>query len=175
MVHISSLGTRWKVLSGKCLGTWNLVSSGNKPLAGPLTRYVKLRVAHVPGMSGTISPAADFKENRYLAIPTCITARAWRTCRDACRDRLHAVAGKTFLAFPAHAHPQFNVSGKRPMGQSYPGSLSPYGARGLQWIKSGTEMVLSFIFDTHQIDTSSNTLAMTTPVISPRILFTLSH
>ena len=22
-----------------------------------------------------------------LAIPTCITAHAWRTCRDACRDR----------------------------------------------------------------------------------------
>ena len=31
---------------------------------GPLTRYVKLRVAHAPGMPGTISPAADFKGNR---------------------------------------------------------------------------------------------------------------
>ena len=27
-----------------------------------------------------------------LAIPTCITARASRTCRDACRDRLLAVS-----------------------------------------------------------------------------------
>ena len=80
---------------------------------GPLARYVKLRVAHAPGMPGTFSPAADFKENRLLAIPACITARAWRTCRDACRDRLHAVTGKTFPAFPAHAHPQFYVSGKR--------------------------------------------------------------
>ena len=35
--------------------------------------------------------------------------RAWRTCLDACRDRLPAVA------FPVHAHPQFYVSGKRPM------------------------------------------------------------
>ena len=84
---------------------------------GPLTRYVKLQVAHAPGMPGTFSPAADFKENRLLAIPACITARAWRTCRDACRDRLHAVTGKTFPAFPAHAHPQFYVSGKRPMEQ----------------------------------------------------------
>ena len=83
---------------------------------GPLTRYVKLQVAHAPGMPGTFSPAADFKENRLLAIPACITARAWRTCRDACRDRLHAVTGKTFPAFPAHAHPQFYVSGKRPIG-----------------------------------------------------------
>ena len=44
-----------------------------------------------------------------LAIPICITARAWRTCRDACRDRwlavsLKSVAGKTFPAFPAHTH-----------------------------------------------------------------------
>ena len=82
---------------------------------GPLTRYVKLQVAHAPGMPGTFSPAADFKENRLLAIPACITASASRTCRDACRDRLHAVTGKTFPAFPAHAHPQFYVSGKRPM------------------------------------------------------------
>ena len=82
---------------------------------GPLTRYVKLQVVHAPGMPGTFSPAADFKENRLLAIPACITARAWRTCRDACRDRLHAVTGKTFPAFAAHAHPQFYVSGKRPI------------------------------------------------------------
>ena len=31
---------------------------------GPLARYVKLRVAHAPGMPGTFSPAADFKGNR---------------------------------------------------------------------------------------------------------------
>ena len=74
-----------------------------------------MQVAHAPGMPGTFSPAADFKENRLLTISACITARAWRTCRDACRDRLHAVTGKTFPAFPAHAHPQFYVSGKRPM------------------------------------------------------------
>ena len=60
-------------------------------------------------------PAANFKANRYLAIPACTTARAWRTCRDACRDRLPAVTGKTF---PAHAHPQFCVSGKRPIGSA---------------------------------------------------------
>ena len=48
---------------------------------GPLARYVKLRVAHAPGMPGT------FSRYRGLAFPTCITARAWRTCRGACRDR----------------------------------------------------------------------------------------
>ena len=30
--------------------------------------------------------------HRGLAIPTCITARAWRTCRDACRDHYLADA-----------------------------------------------------------------------------------
>ena len=53
---------------------------------GPLARYVKFQVAHAPGMPGTTSPPTDFKGNRELAIPTCITARASRTCRDACRD-----------------------------------------------------------------------------------------
>ena len=82
---------------------------------GPLTRYAKLQVAHAPGMPGTFTPAADFEGNCFLAIPACITARALRTCRDACRDRLPAATGKTFPAFPAHAHPQFCVPGKRSM------------------------------------------------------------
>ena len=37
--------------------------------------------------AGNVFPATDFKGNRELAIPACITARASRTCRDACRDR----------------------------------------------------------------------------------------
>ena len=28
-----------------------------------------------------------FPRHRRLVIPTCIMARAWRTCRDACQDR----------------------------------------------------------------------------------------
>ena len=52
-----------------------------------------------------------FPRDRGLAIPTCITARACRTCRDACRDKLTSGfswswwRGKTFPAFPAHAQP----------------------------------------------------------------------
>ena len=77
--------------------TWNCHWSLEK---GPLTRYVKLRVAHAPGMRGTFSPPLTSKET---AISACITERASRTCRDACRDRLPAVAVKTFPSFPAHA------------------------------------------------------------------------
>ena len=76
---------------------------------GSLARYVKLRVAHATVMPGT------FPRHRGLAFPTCTTARAWCTCRDA-RAVMHAgianwqyslksVAGKTFPAFPAHAQP----------------------------------------------------------------------
>ena len=53
---------------------------------GPLDRYVKFQVAHAPGMPGT------FPRHRRLVIPTCIMARASRTCRDACRDRLLVVS-----------------------------------------------------------------------------------
>ena len=57
------------------------------------------------GNAGNVFPATDFKGNRLLAIPVCITARTSHTCRDACRVRKPAVAGKTFPAFPAHAQP----------------------------------------------------------------------
>ena len=48
------------------VGWWVVV---NLIMYGPLTRYVKLRVAHVLGMPGMFSPPS------------------WRTCHDACRDR----------------------------------------------------------------------------------------
>ena len=63
-----------------------------------------------------------FPGHRGLAIPTCITARASRTCRDACRDRWLAVS---FEVSSRHSrcmrNPQFCVSGKRPIhnGISY--------------------------------------------------------
>ena len=99
---------------------------------GPLTRYVTLRVAHAPGMPGTFSPTADVKGNRKLAIPACITARASHTCHDACRDCLPALAGKTFPAFPAHAHPQFYLSRKRPIEE---GHFHPHASSEIRtWI-----------------------------------------
>ena len=40
-----------------------------------------------------------------VSDPGMPTARGSRTCRDACRDHVGAVAGKTFPAFPANAQP----------------------------------------------------------------------
>ena len=58
---------------------------------------------------------------RFPPPPISKETDSWRSrhasrhVRDACRDRSPAVMGKTFPAFPAHVHPQFYVSGKRPM------------------------------------------------------------
>ena len=57
------------------------------------------------GNAGNVFPVTDCEGNRGITIPACITARASRTCRGACRDRYSAVARKTFPAFPAHAQP----------------------------------------------------------------------
>ena len=67
------------------------------------------------GNAGNVFPATDFKRNRLLAIPACITARASRTCRDSCPDRKPAVAGKRSRHSRRMRNLQFYVSGKRPM------------------------------------------------------------
>ena len=72
---------------------------------GPLTRCVKLRVAHAPGMPG-------FPRHCGLAIPTWHASRHARHTRAVMhagianyRLPLKSVAAKTFPAFPAHAQP----------------------------------------------------------------------
>ena len=72
---------------------------------GLITRYVKLRVAHAPGMPGTLFPPPTSKE-----IANWRSRHASRHVRHA-RAVMHVgiakprVAGKTFPAFPAHAQP----------------------------------------------------------------------
>ena len=65
------------------------------------------------GYAGNVFPTTDFKGNRQLAIPACITARTWRTRHDACRDRQLAVEGKRSRHSWRMRNPQFYVSGKR--------------------------------------------------------------
>ena len=82
---------------------------------GPLARYVKLRVRM------RRECRERFPRHRRWAIPTCITARASRTCRDACRDRQLSVSfeigggGKRSQHSRRMRNLQFYVSGKRPM------------------------------------------------------------
>ena len=60
-----------------------------------------------------------FPRHRGLAIPICITTRAWRTCHDACRDLLTGGflwsrwRGKGSRHSRRMRSPQFYVSGKQ--------------------------------------------------------------
>ena len=84
---------------------------------GPLARYVKLRVRMRRECQ------ERFPRHRRWAIPTCITARASRTCRNACRDRQLSVSfeigggGKRSRHSRRMRNLQFYVSGKRPIEQ----------------------------------------------------------
>ena len=75
--------------------------SGN----GPLTRYVKLRVVHAPGMPGSFS-SPPWVSDPDMHHGTCVTHVTW--CMPVSLTSvflLKSVAGKTFPAFPAHAQP----------------------------------------------------------------------
>ena len=62
-----------------------------------------------------------YPRHRGLAIPTSITARAWLTCCDACRDRqltvsFEVLGGENIPGIPgAYKNLQFYVSGNKPM------------------------------------------------------------
>ena len=87
------------------------MGSGN----GPLTRYVKLRVVHAPGMPGTFSPSPNSKGTDN------------KRSRNASRHVRHARAvmqvgianpwwrGKRSRHSRCMRNPQFYISGKRPM------------------------------------------------------------
>ena len=57
------------------------------PRCGGAYQIRKIVGCACTGNAGNVFTATDFKGNRWLAIPACITARASRTCPDACRDR----------------------------------------------------------------------------------------
>ena len=61
-----------------CIYQWHI---GEVLIHGPLARYAKLWVRMRQECR------ERFPRHRRWAIPPCITARASRTCRDACRNR----------------------------------------------------------------------------------------
>ena len=70
----------WKILQWRRVSVMTSAITTN-PMHGPLARYAKLRVRM------RRECRERFPRHRGWAIPTCITARASRTCRDAFRDR----------------------------------------------------------------------------------------
>ena len=99
-------------------------SSGRQ--RGPLTRYVKLRVVHAPGMPGTFSPPPTSKEtaskrsrhaSRHVRVARAvmhvgIANPRWRGKCSRYSWRMH--------------NPQFCVSGKRPIPSAPLWLSAPY-------------------------------------------------
>ena len=82
---------------------------------GPLARYIKLRVAHVPGMPGTFSPPSRVNDS-HMHHGTCVTHVPW--CMPGSPTSVFLWSrwrGKRSRHSPHMRNPQFYVSGKRPM------------------------------------------------------------
>ena len=95
-------------IHGEMCGVWHVMISWY----GPLVRYVKLRVAHAPGMSVTFSQPPRVSDPD-MHHGTCVTHVPW--CVPGSRYAFKSIAGK----LPQHSRrmrsPQLYISCKRPM------------------------------------------------------------
>ena len=83
---------------------------------GPLARYVKFRVAHAPGMPGTFSPPLRVSDPD-MHHGTCVTHVPLCMPGSLTSDFLwYWWRGKRSRHSRRMRKPQFDVSGKRPMG-----------------------------------------------------------
>ena len=82
---------------------------------GPLTRYVKMRVAHAPGMPGTFSPSPRGSDPD-MHHGTCVTHVPWCMSGSLTGDFLwNRWRGKRSRHSRRMRNPQFYLSGKRPI------------------------------------------------------------
>ena len=129
------------------------------------------------GNAGNILPRHRFQKKPLVSDPgmhhgTCVTHVPWcmsgsLTCGD----------GETFPAFPAHAHPQFCVSGKRPMAlhclqQSWLSLLTysyvsrPHCSLWTEENRSGNPPLLLTCFPTSDFSSQRARLTFSYPLIS---------
>ena len=82
---------------------------------GPLTRYVKLRVAHAPGMPGTFSPPPRISDPD-MHHGTCVKHVPWCIPGSLTRGFLWSRGREKRTRHSRRVrNPQFYVSSKRPM------------------------------------------------------------
>ena len=97
--HFGSPGRHWYLTERKVVGIWL-----HECYHGPLNRYVKLRVMHVPGMPGTLSPSPRVGDPD-MHHGTCATHEPWCMPGSLTSGFIWSRwREKTFTAFPAHAH-----------------------------------------------------------------------
>ena len=90
---------------------------------GPLARYIKLRVAHAPGMPGTFSPPPRVSDS-IMHHGTCVTHVPWCITGSLTSDfQGNRWRGKRSRPSRRMRNPQFYVSGKRPIGKISPNTL----------------------------------------------------
>ena len=105
-----------------------------QPGHGRFARYVKLRVAHVPGMLGMFSPSPR-DSNPDMHHDTCVTHVPWDLPGTLTSGFLWSRwQGKRSQHSRRMRNPQFYVSGKRPMSSWYSGICSlNVGCSGGHW------------------------------------------
>ena len=110
---------------------------------GPLSRYVKLLVAHAPGMPGTFSPPPRVSDPG-MHHGTCVTHVPWCTPRSLTKGFLRCRwRGKRSRHFRRMRNPQLYISGKRPIGKYYSsGSIHATKMPSSAW---GTRFVTTII------------------------------
>ena len=114
---------------------------------GPLTRYVKMWVAHAPGMPGTFSPAPRVS-GPDMHHGTCVTHVPWCMSGSLTSGFLWSRwRGKRSGHSRRMRNLQFYVSGKRPMGRPgcipypiFPGQVKPLVAQ----VDSGKVLIYFF-------------------------------
>ena len=115
MIHIQFIWNVFECVSYLSCG--NIWASSKKPgISNPWASY---QIRKIAGCACARNAGNVFPAHRGLAIATCITARAWRTCRDACRDRQLAVS--------------FEVSG----GGNVPGIPGAFTTRNFTYLVRG--------------------------------------
>ena len=82
---------------------------------GPLARYVKLRIAHAPGMPGTFSPATAGQRSRYASRHVRHARAVMHVGIASQQFPLKSEAEKRSRHSRRMRNPQFCVSGKRSM------------------------------------------------------------
>ena len=99
---------------------------------GPLTRYVKLQVAHAPRMSGTFSPPPQVS-NPDMHHGTCVAHVPWCMPGSLTSGFLWIrLRGKRSRHSRRMRNPQLYVSGKRPTTDvliTHWALVMPYGVR----------------------------------------------
>ena len=98
--HFCRLNTAWT--------PWTKIHNRGTVAYGPLTRYVKLRVSHAPGMPGTFFPPPTSKETA--------SKRSEHASRHVGHARavMHIGIANPWWHSQRMRNPQFYVSGKRP-------------------------------------------------------------